>query len=61
MLFTGLERRLKHYEVIHMHDVAHKIVKREINPNSYEYNVIKELKFKALGRYGFILLGVKSF
>lgn len=47
---TGLDKSLKYYEVFHASDVSHNIVKRGINLSSHKYNVIKELKFQALGR-----------
>ena len=45
-----LTKNLKHYETIHKSELSHKIVKRGATLSTHQYNKIREIGFKALGR-----------
>ncbi|GFU62878.1 ADAM 17-like protease [Trichonephila clavipes] len=42
--------QLKYYEILRPSDIGHKITKRGIHHSSHQFNVAKEVSFKALGR-----------
>ena len=45
-----LTKNLKHYETIHKSQLSHNIVKRGATLSTHQYNQIREIGFKALGR-----------
>ncbi|XP_023216169.1 ADAM 17-like protease isoform X2 [Centruroides sculpturatus] len=48
--------QLKYFELLDAADVSHTITKRGIHPSYHRYNTIKEVSFKALGRYFRLIL-----
>lgn len=47
---------MKYYEVFHSDSVQHKIIKRGLKPSNHQYNTIKELEFKVLGKHFRLIL-----
>lgn len=45
-----LSKNLKYYEMLHVDDVTHNIVKRGTKPSVNLHNKIREVEFKALGK-----------
>lgn len=45
-----LHKNLNYYELLHVEDFTHRIIKRGAKPSYHPYNKIKEIEFKALGR-----------
>nr|AMO02512.1 ADAM 17-like protein [Tityus serrulatus] len=48
--------QLKYFELLDTADISHSIIKRGIHPSYHRYNTIKEVSFKALGRYFRLIL-----
>lgn len=52
-----LTKNLRHYELLHAErDVQHTVVKRGARHSSHPFNVIKEVRFHALGRHFRLIL-----
>lgn len=52
-----LEKNLRHFEVLQADtDLEHSVVKRGSKHSSHPFNVIKEVRFQALGRHFRLIL-----
>ena len=52
-----LRRTLKYFEVIHVKDLGHNIVKRGVHPSNHPFNKIREVNFKVRSFLALCFLG----
>ncbi|CAB4064239.1 ADAM17 [Lepeophtheirus salmonis] len=57
---SDITKNLRHFEILSASDLSHSIVKRGLADSNHQYNKIKEVGFKALGREFRLLLSPKT-